>query len=97
MSDHYDVMAKYKKGRAVEEQGGTIGGSTLLSLSLFIILLAFFIVLNSLSVFSLPKVDQTFTSLDDAFSTKFIETRFDRKTADERNQSGEGAGHRDKL
>lgn len=65
----------------------------MLSLSLFIILLAFFIVLTSISTYSEPKVEQAFTSLDITFSTTVPPSPFEKQTSDEREITvGEGRG-----
>lgn len=87
------IRTRHKAVRLTTEGGGGLNGSTLLALSLFIILLAFFIVLVSLSSFSEPKVDQAFESLDSAFSIRLPPSEFDQVTADERQQNemeGEG-------
>ncbi len=74
------------------EGGETFGGSTLLSLSLFIILLAFFIVLNAISNYSEPKVDAVFDSIDLAFDTQIIANEFEDQSSDEREVNEDGAG-----
>lgn len=72
-----------------------MSGSTVLALSLFIILLAFFIVLNALSYFVEEKVDAAFDSLDLTFSTYIPET-FEQKEIMAENQPDEG-GEGDSL
>ena len=76
----------------MSEEGGAIGGSTLLSLSLFIILLAFFIVLTSMSTYSESKVEKAFDSLDLAFATKLTRSEYDKEMSDERIKFGKGNG-----
>lgn len=80
------IRARNKAVRLSVEEGGGLSGSTLLALSLFIILLAFFIVLNAISTYSEPKVDQAFESLDTAFSVNLTPQEFEQITADERQQ-----------
>lgn len=65
-----------KKRKQSAEGGSAFGGSTLLSLSLYIILLAFFIVLNAISEYSEPKVKQAFDSIDMAFATDLMPPEF---------------------
>ena len=86
-----DIRQKYKPER-MSEEGGAIGGSTLLSLSLFIILLAFFIVLTSMSTYSESKVEKAFDSLDLAFATKLTRSEYDKEMSDERIKFGKGNG-----
>lgn len=74
------------------ESGGALHGATLLSLSLFIILLAFFIVLNAISNFSEQKVDAAFDSLDLAFATELIPSQFEKQSDDTREEKQDGAG-----
>lgn len=74
------------------EEPAALGGSTLLSLSLFIILLAFFIVLTSISSYEETKVKQTFDLLDIAFSTKLDPSEYENNTANENLQYGKGSG-----
>ena len=66
--------------------------SLVLGLSLFIMLLAFFIVLNGLSEFSEPKVGAAFESLDTAFAKNILVTEFSENSADERESDAGGAG-----
>ena len=66
--------------------------SLVLSLSLFIILLAFFMVMNGLSEFSKPKADQAFDSLDIAFSTKIAPTDFVKTSANDAAETQDGSG-----
>jgi len=68
------------------------GGSTLLSLSLFIILLAFFIVLNAISTYSETKVDAAFDSLDIAFAPNIIPSEFEEKITDPSQEQEDGKG-----
>lgn len=63
-----------------------------LSLSLFIILLAFFMVMNGLSEFSKPKADQAFDSLDIAFSANIVPTDFIKTSPLAVSDMQEGAG-----
>lgn len=87
------IRARHKAVRLSVEEGGGLSGSTLLALSLFIILLAFFIVLNAISTYSEPKVEDAFESLDTAFSVQLTPKEFEQVTADERQQDdtkGEG-------
>ncbi len=93
MSMQQPVRQRHKNGRITEDSGGAIGGSTLLSLSLFIILLAFFIVLNGISTYSQPKMQQAFSSLDITFSSDIPPSPFEQSSADERErQNGKGEG-----
>lgn len=69
-----------------------LSGSTLLSLSLFIILLAFFIVLNALSYYVENKVDAAFDSLDLAFATQIVPASAIEETMAENQPSEDGAG-----
>lgn len=87
MIDHKN---KSRVGQNEAESGGDT--SLVLSLSLFIILLAFFIVLNGLSEFSKPKVDQAFDSLDLAFATNILPADLDKASADERASADSGSG-----
>jgi hypothetical protein len=64
-----------------------IDPSIILALSLFVILLAFFIVLNAISNYSEPKVGAAFESLDNAFSTKIVPTFDLPQTAQTDNQN----------
>ena len=61
-------------------------------LSIFIILLAFFIVLNGLSQYSEPKVGQALESLENAFSQSILPEITDKSSMDEREQNSEGQG-----
>jgi hypothetical protein len=81
----------FETGRGEAGNSGQ-GGSILLSLSLFIILLAFFIVLNTVSNFSEDKVEGAFASLDLAFAERFAETQFEAETADDRSQDNVNEG-----
>lgn len=85
-----DVRQKYKITN--DNDGGAGQGSILLSLSLFIILLAFFIVLNSISNYSEPKVEAAFESLDIAFASEIIASNFEKQNNDEREVGEEGKG-----
>lgn len=69
-----------------------LSGSTLLSLSLFVILLAFFIVLNSISTYSDPKIDAAFDSLDLAFDKNIIQSEFQEQVSDETQTLEAGKG-----
>lgn len=66
--------------------------SVLMSLALFIILLAFFIVLNAVSQYSEPKVNQVFDSIDLAFDKNIIPTDFENETLDDRSENQDGQG-----
>lgn len=86
-------MEKYQNRKFTNDnEGAALGGSTLLSLSLFIILLAFFIVLNGISNYSKPKVDAAFDSLDLAFAKDIMPSNFKETSDDERevNENGQG-------
>lgn len=92
MTAQPDIHQRSKTVRIVSDSVAT-GGSILLSLSLFVILLAFFIVLTSISTYSEPKVEQAFTSLDITFSTTVPPSPFEKQTSDEREVTeGEGRG-----
>ena len=67
-------------------------GSLVLSLSLFVILLAFFIVLNGLSNYSEPKVGQAIESLENAFAQSIINAPADKSSMDDRQGDSEGQG-----
>jgi hypothetical protein len=69
-----------------------MSGPTLLALSLFIILLAFFIVLTSLSNFSEPKVEAAFQSLDLSFATNIRDTFAEEQTNDTTQAEEDGEG-----
>lgn len=82
-----------KNNRITEKpEGATLSGSTLLSLSLFIILLAFFIVLNSISNYSDPKINAAFYSLDLAFDQNIVQSEFEEQINDETQVSEDGKG-----
>jgi len=66
--------------------------ATLLSLSLFILLLAFFIVLNAISNYSQPKVDAAFDSLDIAFTANIRPAEAEQQTPDETQEAEDGEG-----
>lgn len=78
--------------KTVEDNGEGSQISLILSLSLFIILLAFFIVLNGLSEFSEPKVNQAFDSLDIAFAQNIFPTEYTKKAVSESQSPDGGAG-----
>ena len=63
-----------------------------MGLSLFIILLAFFIVLNGLSQFSVVKVDQAFDSLEMTFAQVVPPSDIEMKQSSMEDQGREGAG-----
>ena len=60
-----------------------------MSLSLFIILLAFFIVMTSLSQFSEPKIDDALESLDLAFASQLVVNPARNSSIDERPEDQE--------
>jgi hypothetical protein len=66
-----------------DECGNASQGSVILSLALFIILLAFFIVMNAVSHYSSEKVDGAFSSLDDAFSQNILRVKEQFQNSDE--------------
>ena len=80
------------KNKNFNLEGGTSSASILLSLSLFIILLAFFIVLNAISTYSETKVDAAFDSLDIAFTPNIIPSEFEDKTTDPSQEQEDGKG-----
>jgi hypothetical protein len=82
---------KTHKNPMDDDQAGS-QSSLVLSLSLFILLLAFFIILNGLSEYSQPKMDQAFDSLDLAFSTNITPTEMTKTAPDEREKNKDGAG-----
>lgn len=67
-------------------------GSLVLGLSLFIILLAFFIVLNGMSQYSEPKVGKALESLETAFSQSILPAPVEKSAMDERSESDMGQG-----
>lgn len=81
-----------QRHKIINDVSSSMGGSTLLSLSLFIILLAFFIVLNAISSYEEEKVEGVFDSIDLAFATNIIPTPAEEKINDETqaNENGEG-------
>ena len=86
-------MTRQRIYKAVEHDGG--GGSqtsVLMSLALFIILLAFFIVLNAVSQYSEPKVSKAFSSLDVAFDKNIVPTTSEKEILDDRAENEEGQG-----
>ncbi len=66
--------------------------SVLMSLSLFIILLAFFIVLNAVSNYSEEKTEKVFDSIDLAFATELIPSTQDNKIMDQSQIQNDGKG-----
>jgi hypothetical protein len=84
-------LTKNYKAR-LNEVATSGGGSILLSLSLFVILLAFFIVLNAISSFSEPKVNAAFESLDVVFSPNIIPSEFQEETQAENQETENGEG-----
>lgn len=66
--------------------------SVVMSLSLFIILLAFFIVLNGITQFSKPKVDMAMNSVNNAFSAPSLTPRFVGTSPQETVAVEEGQG-----
>lgn len=66
--------------------------SLVLGLSLFIILLAFFIVLNGLSQYSEPKVGRALESLETAFAQTILPSETEKSSMDERAQDDTGQG-----
>jgi len=87
-----DEYFQKRRTIAPENTGGAIGGSTLLSLSLFIILLAFFIILNGISSYSEPKINAAFDSLDVAFAESIRPSDMTKNTDDNRMEDEGGAG-----
>lgn len=85
-------LFKPKRRKNDGNGSSTAEQSTLMSLSLFIILLAFFIVMNGLSEFSKPKVDQAFGSLNMTFSTSIIDSSFDKTSSDDHEEEDDGQG-----
>lgn len=88
-------MAKFTKFRRRKTDRGEPNlpdTSLVMSLALFVILLAFFIVLNGVSEFSKPKVDQAFNSLNIAFSTSILDSEFKRMSTDDREAGEDGRG-----
>ena len=84
-----DKQPKRKKGMS-----GTVAsqGALLLGLSLFIILLAFFIVLNGLSQYSEQKVGRAIESLETAFSQSIITTPSEKSSMNESQGGDTGQG-----
>lgn len=85
-------LIRWKKQFLINEDGNTSKGSVLLSLALFIILLAFFIVLNAVSNYSEEKVEGTFASLDYAFSQNILREEKQLQNNDENAEQEKGSG-----
>lgn len=85
-------MIKQRRKNVTEDRGGAINGSALLSLSLFVILLAFFIVLNAISTYSEVKTGEVFRSIDMAFDIAIPETDFKKSSADDRESQDKNQG-----
>lgn len=79
-----------KRNKNVNIDGGQ--SAQLLGLSLFVILLAFFIVLNGLSEFSKPKVDQAFNSIEVTFARAIVPSEFTQSSPEEVKEPEDGAG-----
>ncbi len=84
-----------QRHKVLDDIQAALSGSTLLALSLFIILLAFFIVLNAISHFAQPKVDAAFDSLDLTFAANILPNPAQEEIMAE-NQPDEG-GEGDSL
>ena len=84
-----------QRHKILNDVQSAMSGSTVLALSLFIILLAFFIVLNAISHFAERKVDAAFDSLDLTFATNILPTIAQQEIMAE-NQPDEG-GQGDSL
>lgn len=88
-----DTTHRRKKyADSFSDSGGGSQGSVVLSLSLFIILLAFFIVMNAISEYSSSKVEGAFSSIDMAFARQVVDTDFQKQNADETAEAQDGEG-----
>jgi len=81
-----------QRHKTLKDVSSSLGGSTLLSLSLFIILLAFFIVLTAISTYEEQKVTDVFDSLDITFSPNIIPRIAENSTDSENQEDNGGAG-----
>lgn len=85
-------MDKEKQGRRqTNDDSPSSDTSLVMSLSLFIILLAFFIVMGSLSTYSPVKVGDVFDSIDLAFSKIVVPSEYHRQSMQE-GENGLGKG-----
>jgi hypothetical protein len=73
-----DTMQKRRRRISPTDQGSGMG-SQMLSLSLFVMLLAFFIILNAISSFESAKVRPALESVEYAFSSKMVVTEDDTR------------------
>ncbi len=85
-------MIRFAKYFLNDERGNSSQGSVILSLALFIILLAFFIVMNAISNYSAEKVDGAFSSLDYAFSQNILRVKEQFQNNDENANEEKGEG-----
>lgn len=84
-------MNSRRRKISMDDRQTGIGGQ-ILGLSLFVMLLAFFIVLNSISSYETAKTDPIMQSVSQAFSTKISQTGQDKPSITESTQRGSGEG-----
>jgi hypothetical protein len=90
--NYWPNLIRFKNDFLNDERGSTAQGSVILSLALFIILLAFFIVMNAVSNYSEKKVDGAFASLDYAFSQNILRDDQQLQNNAENTKREKGAG-----
>ena len=81
-----------RRRRSISQSSSSGIGDKLPGLSLFVMLLAFFMILNSMSSYEKQKMENIMQSLDDTFASKITETGNDKPsiTKSSDKQLGEG-------
>lgn len=82
----------HKRRRFIRQEEKTLG-SQLMTLSLFVMLLAFFIVINAISTFQSNKVKPVMQSLGQTFASRLDVTIDERPSSTESEDASIGEGH----
>lgn len=83
---------RHRRRRSITQDSTTTPGSQLLALSLFIMLLAFFIVLNAISTFEEDKLQDVMLSIEDTFSARITEASNEKPSTAQSDQKSLNEG-----